>query len=365
MGELEFLRIAESVLDVLEAAHSRGVIHRDLKPENLFLLGGSSGDPDKVRIKVLDFGLARLLQGQAITTYGLALGTPSFMSPEQAAGRLDEIDGRTDLFALGATGFRVRTGRRIHEALNAVELVTKMANMAAPPIAKFAPDASQPYARVIDRALQFRREDRYESAAAMRDDVRKAISGLEAGETATRLTVRAPPAPSAGVGEKTIEISERDLQSSSEPLELARLRPSPAPAPDPTSRSRVESLQNWPSDSISIPRRRSVLPWLVLLAAAGIGGKLWLDARKAPSTDQTGENPASSTVVLQSNAQQGAPLARDGGPDAIGIAQHNGSPMSAPRPGTMPQPPSSTFHGLPAPPPPSAPSSVHRPRHLR
>src|SRR5579884_1981906 len=105
ISEIEFLRIAEGVLDVLAAAHGRGVVHRDLKPENLFLVRDDAGGQDwKLRVKVLDFGLARLLQGQAITSYGLALGTPSFMSPEQAAGRIDEIDGRTDLFALAATG---------------------------------------------------------------------------------------------------------------------------------------------------------------------------------------------------------------------------------------------------------------------
>ena len=121
VSEREFLTIAEEVLDVLAVAHGRGVVHRDLKPENLFLVNGENeGDPP--RVKVLDFGLARLLDGQTITSYGLALGTPSFMSPEQAAGRIDEIDGRTDLFALAATGFRLRTGRRIHEGAHAVEL---------------------------------------------------------------------------------------------------------------------------------------------------------------------------------------------------------------------------------------------------
>jgi serine/threonine-protein kinase len=171
VSEHEYLEIARGVLDVLVAAHARGVIHRDLKPENLFLLQDPPAAPVRpVRVKVLDFGLARLLQGQAITSYGLALGTPSFMSPEQAAGRIDEIDGRTDLYALAATGFRLRTGRRIHEGANAVELVTRMANVPAPRIRSVAADVSEPFARVIDRALEFRREDRYDNAAAMLDE---------------------------------------------------------------------------------------------------------------------------------------------------------------------------------------------------
>ena len=177
IGEKEFLEIADGVLDALQAAHACGVVHRDLKPENLFFARGEDGT---TRIKVLDFGLARLTDGQAITSYGLALGTPSFMSPEQAAGRSDEIDGRTDLFSLAATGFRLRTGRRIHEADGAIELVRKMAELPAAQIRDVTPDVSEPYARVIDKALQFRREDRYESAAAMQADVRHALTELPA-----------------------------------------------------------------------------------------------------------------------------------------------------------------------------------------
>jgi serine/threonine protein kinase len=178
MNEREFLLIAESVLEVLEVAHANEVVHRDLKPENLFLVTGG-GEGERPRVKVLDFGLARLLDGQTITSYGLALGTPSFMSPEQAAGRIDEIDGRTDLFSLAATGFRLRTGRRLHEGANPVELVTKMAHFAAPRIATLVPEVSEPFARVIDRALEFRREDRYKNAGAMREDVRRAIAELD------------------------------------------------------------------------------------------------------------------------------------------------------------------------------------------
>jgi serine/threonine-protein kinase len=258
MGEVEFLRIAESVLQVLDSAHARGVVHRDLKPENLFLLRAPSAGYTP-QVKILDFGLARLLQNQTTTTYGLALGTPSFMSPEQAAGRTDEIDGRTDLFALAATGFRLRAGRRIHEADNMFELVTKMAKVPAPRLATVASGVSEPFARVIDRALEFKREDRYETAAAMLKDVRLAIQQLDAGVGVTKLALPpAPPPPLPRAAKKqdnppnaTIELSESDI-------EVPRRGPSPED-----------------EESYRIPKRRSVLPWLVLLVAVGIGGKLW------------------------------------------------------------------------------------------
>ena len=196
IGERDFLVIADAVLEVLEAAHARGVVHRDIKPENLFLLRDAPeglGDlrervprdsRGSVRIKVLDFGLARILQAQSITTYGLALGTPSFMSPEQASGRADEIDGRTDLFSLAATGFRLITGMRIHEGAGPVELVSKMASLPAPPIRSVAPHVSEAFARVIDRALEFRREDRHASATLMRADVQRAIAEIDEAATA-------------------------------------------------------------------------------------------------------------------------------------------------------------------------------------
>src|SRR5215831_10932051 len=103
----EVLDYGAQILDVLAAAHERGVVHRDLKPDNLFVTLDN-------RIKVLDFGLARLLDGgpgQQHTRTGVALGTLAYMAPEQALGRRTEIDGRVDLFALGATMFRVLSGR--------------------------------------------------------------------------------------------------------------------------------------------------------------------------------------------------------------------------------------------------------------
>ena len=291
VGEREFLSIAEEVLEVLEAAHANSVVHRDLKPENLFLAKGEGGQS---RVKVLDFGLARLLDGQTITSYGLALGTPSFMSPEQAAGRIDEIDGRTDLFALAATGFRLRTGRRLHEGANPVELVTKMANFAAPRVRTLSPEASEPFARVIDRALEFKRDDRYANARAMRDDVRRAIAELD-GHARTELAMEPPLSlkpPSVPPVPKPPSIPPPRATVPS--AGSVRPPPPPAPPPEPTMELSESDLERSVAVEPSLPvltppprrKRRSVLPWVTLLFFVGLGGKLWLDARR-PSTQTT------------------------------------------------------------------------------
>ncbi len=276
VGERDFLEMADGVLDVLRVAHGAGVVHRDLKPENLFF----EESEGRSRVKVLDFGMARLLDQQAITSYGMALGTPSFMAPEQAAGRLDEIDGRTDLFALAATGFRLRAGRRIHEADDAIELVQRMARDPAPPIRSVAPDVSAPYARVIDRALQFRREDRYEDAAAMQADVRRAIAELS-GQT----TAPAAKEPS----QATIELSTRDLE----------------PAP-------VYGLD----ESIRIPKRRGALLWLALLLCVGAAAALFVRARILGSRTAPGESASASASAVSATGDAGASSrpALDAGP---------------------------------------------------
>jgi serine/threonine-protein kinase len=286
IGEREFLEIADGVLDILKAAHEGGVVHRDLKPENLFFAREEGG---KARIKVLDFGLARVQDAQAITTYGLALGTPSFMSPEQAGGKSDQIDGRSDLFSLAATGFRLRTGRRVHEADHVVALVTMMATVPAPAIRTVALDVSEPYARVIDRALQFKREDRYENAAAMQEDIRRALRELD-----TRAKMPPPRAPARSVAVPPPLPPPRALA----PTVPAQHRlPKRAPA------RTAPAMPSEPSaEPIRIPRRRrSILPWVTLLLWGGIGFKLWLDARDgAPVPVDTA--PTSSAPAFGSSA---------------------------------------------------------------
>src|SRR5205814_9668638 len=103
----ESITMARRVAEALGAAHARGVVHRDVKPGNLFL---PDGEPD--RVKVLDFGIARvqLVRGNTLTQVGMAMGTPEYMAPEQARGERD-LDARVDVFALGCVLFECLTGR--------------------------------------------------------------------------------------------------------------------------------------------------------------------------------------------------------------------------------------------------------------
>ena len=256
LTERDLLEVMDAVLDVLVAAHEHGVIHRDLKPENIFL--AKDPDRDGVRVKVLDFGLARLAESATVTSAGIALGTPSFMSPEQAGG--GDIDGRTDIFGLGATAFRIYTERRIHDASNLVALVVKMATQPAPKLRTITPDASEPFARVIDRALAFSRDDRYPDAKTMQADVRAALGMLDAGEAATLQLV---PFSARNVPTAPVATLESDPPPPPSPPPSARPISDPPPASDPPSS---------PERSLSIEEkpRGSSLPYLLIAIALGL-----------------------------------------------------------------------------------------------
>jgi serine/threonine-protein kinase len=164
----ELLDVLDQVLDVLGVAHDAGVVHRDLKPDNLFVLADG-------RIKVLDFGLARVLDAapsDVKTRTGLAMGTMPYMAPEQALGKRAEIDGRVDLFALGATAFRILARRRVHESESDAGMLVAMATQPAPALRSVAPQVAEPVAAIIDLALAFNRDARYPDARTMQADVR-------------------------------------------------------------------------------------------------------------------------------------------------------------------------------------------------
>jgi serine/threonine-protein kinase len=177
LDEVAALVIARGVLDVLQAAHAKGVLHRDLKPDNIFLANDPDGGP--TRIKVLDFGLARIAECERVTQTGQTLGTPSYMAPEQASGRTRDVDERTDIFAVGATMFRILASRCVHEADNPIATMLKMATTPAPRLRSVVPHDSPEVAAIVDRALGFLREERYADAETMQLDVERALATLE------------------------------------------------------------------------------------------------------------------------------------------------------------------------------------------
>lgn len=164
------LAIAHQLLDVLATAHARSIVHRDIKPANLFLTREGV-------VKVLDFGIARLREATSshATQTGALLGTPAFMAPEQALGRSKEIDGQTDLWAVGATMFSLLTGELVHEGDNPQVLMVQAATRPARSLATVMPEASLAVVALVDRALAFEKGQRWASAESMRDAVREVL----------------------------------------------------------------------------------------------------------------------------------------------------------------------------------------------
>lgn len=274
LGERDLLEIADGVLAVLDAAHTNGVVHRDLKPDNLFL----ARDPERegIQIKVLDFGLARLLEAREQTIAGMALGTPTYMSPEQAAGHVDEIDGRTDIYALGSILFQLVSNKRIHDAAHTLGLVVRMATTPAPKLRTVAPDVSEPFARIVDHALEFRREDRYPTAAAMRADVQAALTMLPAEPSTLHVGSPSQPPPTKPPAPAVVTAPALADTVRVPAVVAAAATPSFGPEsrerrPEPTVDS-VPPPPSSPSRETSRGAERSAFRTIALVAVAGAAG---------------------------------------------------------------------------------------------
>jgi eukaryotic-like serine/threonine-protein kinase len=321
----DLLDVLEQVLDVLAVAHDAGIVHRDLKPDNLFIT--ESGV-----VKVLDFGVARVLEAapdDVRTRTGMAMGTLPYMAPEQALGKRSEIDGRVDIFALGATAFRILTKRRIHEADSEAGMLLAMATKAAPPLRSVAADVPENVAAIVDLALAFSRDARYPDARTMQEDLRAvqradsppfAGARLRARDEATRqgihvpaLALRTPTVvaprskPAATAVPLALPASKPTpgvVASRSGPV-VAAVTPPPAPAPwhvtaegEPSTLPRVEVTPLGASPASATPPPSLPL-WVVGAGAFGcllLGALLWLlwpssqpEAAEA-ETEPTGTN---------------------------------------------------------------------------
>jgi serine/threonine-protein kinase len=232
------LRVGIEMADALAAAHETGIVHRDLKPQNIFL--ARQGRTQDV-VKILDFGIAKLTQraDAPITRTGQVMGTPLYMAPEQLRTSQD-IDGRVDVYAMGAILYEALVGKPPYQAETYPELVLKISMESPPPIAHARHDVPVRLIEIIEKAMAKDRDARWPSAAALRDALEEMLASPQLWSTPVSLSPGAP-----------------------EPPPRIQTLSSTAPADTP--------LATESTPPTAIPGARARWPWLVGAAAALAG----------------------------------------------------------------------------------------------
>lgn len=337
--------IAEQLLEVMVAAHAKGIVHRDIKPDNIFVT-------NEGYLKVLDFGFARMRDGLRTeqTATGFLLGTPGFMSPEQAVGTRGTIDARTDVWAIGATLFVLLTGQPVHEGETAAEMLVAAANFAVRPIGELEPGIPVKLRQIVDKALAFDRNDRFTDAKSMLLAVRAIPrpGGAPASEEDGRTLMR--PSPVRGAARNEHE----------DPTVMGRVEELPAAVLEsiytPTSHLKSPPVEVHPADSEQ--STLAIDPHAPTMAVAHLGK----DGGTAKVSKFQDDEPTDQTVMMTSR-----PMNLAGVPSPIGSAPQMppprvGSAPSYPDLSRVPQPPPSSPASQPLMPYPAPAPPVSAPR---
>ena len=337
------LHIARHALDALGAAHHSGLVHRDIKPDNILLMRVDA-DPDHAML--LDFGVAKLMEGAAVTDKsrfaltqaGMVFGTPEFMSPEQACGH--ELDGRSDLYSLAATMFAMLTGCALFEGKTAIELLTQHARTPPPHLAQLVPDLAQ-YPKLdelLQTCLAKHRDHRPRTAAEMDHLIAELEIYVSRGGAASRSTknLRTLIGGSSFFDALPAEtLLPAQVQQAAAEAVAAAASPSRATAPT------IDPLDTG-VHPIALPRRGLYLAIGAVFVLALIGVTLVVSMKKR-SGSQTA--PVDAAVVAMSTADAGA---HDPPADARLVAA---APVDAGTPGAIdagvvkvPTPPKTNEH---------------------
>ena len=185
------LRILLELADALECAHRNGVVHRDLKPSNVLL------DAESGHAVLADFGIAKVAgSDEALTATDAVIGTPSYMSPEQALGARD-VDERSDLYSLGAVGYTMLAGHEPFTGLRGSALAYRRLSHDVPPLRTVAPWVSTELSDVLMRCLARERDDRWRSASALKIALAR-VDGADSGDASAALPAEARELPTFG-----------------------------------------------------------------------------------------------------------------------------------------------------------------------
>lgn len=350
----ELATVMLDVAEALAAAHRSGIVHRDLKPTNIFLHQGKAGT---LVPKLLDFGVSKFLEedtNHALTVAGTVLGSPLYMSPEQARGE-SNVDGRTDVFAFGAILFEALCGYRAYEAKNFNALIVKIATTPPKSIDACAPQVPEALRRVVRRCMEpdlERRPQTFDEIVAM---LREALPELEA--SGLRLPKPALADPDATNALAVAPSSSRRLaaEPSDRPQQDASLDRSgvglsgsvtvpPGMATHPGSASGASSqTPNTSYASIAVPPSptRSHAWGLAAVGAAlvvgGIGIGALFAARRPPAPTASAPPPASALAAL---GPAGSETTTTSPTAAAGVAEASPAPTSN-------EPPTVSVNALP------------------
>ncbi len=299
----EAIHVAAQILRGLHRAHQAGIVHRDLKPDNIFLV---DRDDDPNFAKILDFGISKMRrEGETpvhtLTRQGTVLGTPFYMSPEQAQAQPD-VDGRTDLWAVGAILYECLTGRPPYTGTTYEQVIVNICMNDADDVRVHNPGVPEPLAVVIARALERDREQRFQSAREFLDALRAAAgaiasprSGMTSEDSFPGVSSSDPafmPVSSRGTPSRPVTSSGRRPFPSARPASNGEGAFDPtvevqssSPPPGDRSNPRILSVAELRAAAVHRQRRMFAIVALSALLAGGSGAFVFARAFGRPVPD--------------------------------------------------------------------------------
>lgn len=284
-GRMEAANVVATALELLSglgAAHALGLIHRDIKPDNIFFAQSPGG---RETPRILDFGIAKALAsvGKRVkgTRAGFTVGTPQYMAPEQAAGAAD-VDVRVDVYAMGVVMYYMLAGRPPFDGEDVMQVLTAVVSGAAPPLAKFCPEAPPELVRLVESAMHKDRNRRPPTAGDFATLLKTALTARAAAASEPRKPMPAPPAADATFRESSavkalaapvlVDLATRASAPSrprtatgpsNRPDAVLELDRSSRPSPGVAATTLTPPGQIRTGQPEPVPRPRPKWPWLI------------------------------------------------------------------------------------------------------